>query len=68
MLMDWAAEHGYTAIVADANDRAWWKPCKPFWENLGFHVKTVERFDKPREDGESCVYTMEASLPRPNQK
>lgn len=62
MLIDWATDHGYTSIIADANDQAWWKPCKPFWEKLGFHVKSVEKFDKPREDGDTCVYTMEIRL------
>lgn len=62
VLIDWAHENGYTSIVADANENAWWKPCRPFWEKLGFHVKEVKRFVKPRGDGDTCVYIMEKTL------
>ena len=58
----WAKENGYKSIVADANDTKWWKPCKPFWEKLGFRVKEIEEFDSVREDGERRVYIMELLL------
>lgn len=58
----WAKENGYRRITAGANDTQWWVPCKPFWEKLGFRVYRTEEFEKPREDGEKRVYSMELIL------
>jgi GNAT superfamily N-acetyltransferase len=60
--VEWARENGYHTVLAGANDTAWWIPCRPFWEQLGFRVKETIEFEKPREDGELREYTMELVL------
>ena len=50
--IEWARESGYRRVHAGANDTQWWMPCRGFYERLGFHVKEVEEFEEPREDGE----------------
>lgn len=60
--IEWAKENHYARVHAGANDTAWWMPCKEFYEKLGFHVKEVEEFGEPREDGETRAYTMQLLL------
>lgn len=60
--VEWARTNGYRKVHAGANDTAWWIPCREFYEKLGFHVLETIEFEKPREDGEMRVYTMELAL------
>jgi GNAT superfamily N-acetyltransferase len=61
-LIEWAPSWGFKKLHVGANENAWWIPCKPFWQRLGFVVVEVIEFDEPRPDGEIRVFVMERSL------
>lgn len=61
-LIEWAPSWGFESLHVGANEKAWWQPCKPFWERLGFEVVEVIESDQPRPDGETRVFVMERDL------
>lgn len=61
-LIVWAPDWGFNRLHVGANEKAWWIPCRPFWERLGFEiVKTIE-FPQPRPDGDERVFVMERNV------
>jgi len=61
-LIQWAPDWGFKRLHVGANEKAWWTPCKPFWEKLGFVVMETIEFEQPRPDGEMRVFVMEKKL------
>ena len=61
-LIRWAPDWGYRRLHVGANENAWWTPCRPFWEKLGFAVVETVEFDEPREDGERRIFVMERDV------
>lgn len=62
VLIQWAPNWGFKRLHVGANEKAWWIPCKPFWEKLEFEVVETVEFDQPRSDGETRVFEMEKEL------
>ena len=61
-LIRWAPDWGFTRLHVGANENAWWIPCKPFWDKVGFEVVETIEFDKPRPDGDTKVFVMERDV------
>ena len=61
-LIQWAPDWGFKRVHVGANEKAWWIPCRPFWEKLDFQVMETIEFDEPRPDGETRVFVMERDL------
>ncbi len=61
-LIQWSPDWGFKRLHVGANENAWWIPCKPFWEKLGFEVVEVIEFDRPRSDGDTKVFVMEREV------
>jgi len=62
VLIDWTSDWGFRRLHVGANENAWRKPCKPFWEKLGFEVVETIQFDTPRPDGETRLFVMDRDV------
>lgn len=61
-LICWAPDWGYRRLHVGANERAWWNPCRPFWEQLGFEVVKTIFLDEPNAVGDTRVFVMEREV------